>query len=147
LAKVAKTTHENLISVGAIITTIAESLGHSGKIHTPELHFLGRSVDISTLAHMSILDTRGGTIKYPHHKQILFTFPVVARTTIANKKNWNCDRVVIRERVWPPEQEEEEVHDEGEFEEADEGAAGDEEGQDAPPPGGPHSDPGPPPLP
>jgi len=93
---VAKTTHENVISVGVTITAIAESMGHSSKFHTLESHFLGGFLDIITLAHMSILDTRGGTIKYPHHKQILFTFPALTRTATTNKKTWNCDRVVIR---------------------------------------------------
>ena len=87
LTEVAKTTHENVISVGATITTIAESLGHSSKFHTLESHFLGGVLDIAALAHMPILDTRGGTIKYQHHKQILFTFPAVTRTAIANKRN------------------------------------------------------------
>ena len=98
----AKTTHENVISVGVTITAIAESMGHSSKFHTLESHFLGGFLDIITLAHMSIMDTRGGTIKYPHHEQILFTFPAVARTAITNKRNWNCDWVVIGERVLPP---------------------------------------------
>ena len=102
-------------------------------------------LDIATLAHMSILDTRGGAIKYPHHKQTLFTFPEVARTAIANKKNWNCDRVVIRERVLPPEQEGEAQDEEEEFEEGDEGDEGDEEAQAAPPSGDPYTVPPPPP--
>ena len=101
LTEVAKTIHENVISVGATITAIAESLGHSGKFHTLKPHFWGIPQHCP-LAYMSILDNRDGTIKYPHHKQILFTFPTVARTTIVNKKNWNCDWVVIRERVLPP---------------------------------------------
>ena len=128
----AKTTHENVISVGIAITAIAEFLCYSGKFHTLEPRFLGRSLTIATLAHMSILDTSGGTIKYPYHKQILFTFPAVARTIIANKKNWKCDLVVNRERVLSPEWKEEEAQDEEEeFEEGgegDKGDAGDEEG-------------------
>ena len=50
LAEVAKATHENVISVGATITAIAESLGHSSKFHTLESHFLGGVLDIATLA-------------------------------------------------------------------------------------------------
>jgi len=65
LTEVAKTTHENVIGVGATITAIAESLGHSGKFHTLEPHFLGGSLDIAALAYMSILDTRRGSITYP----------------------------------------------------------------------------------
>jgi len=100
---------------------------------------------------MSILDIQGGTIKYPHHKQILFTFPAVARTAIANKRNWNYDRVVIRDRVLPPEREEEEAQDEGEEfdegDEGDEGDVGDEEEQDTTPSGDPFNVPPPPPFP
>ena len=66
---------------------IAQALGYGGNFHTLEPNFLDGFLDIATLAHMSILNTRGGTIKYPHHKQILFTFPTVARTTIADKRN------------------------------------------------------------
>jgi len=133
LTEVAKTTHENVISVGATIIAIAESVGHNNKFHSLELQFLGGVLDIATLAHMSILDTRGGTIRYPHHKETLFTFPAVAQTAIANKRNWNCDRVIIRERVLPPEQEEEAQEEEGEFDEGDEGDEGNEEAQEAPP--------------
>ena len=85
---------------------------------------------------MSILDIRGGIIRYPHHKETLFTFPAVTRTAIANKRNWNCDRVIIRERILPSEQEEEAQDEEEEFEEGDEGDEGDEgneEAQEAPP--------------
>ena len=87
LTEVAKTTHENVISVGATITAIAESLGHNSKFRTLESHFLGGVLDIAILPHISVLGTQGGTIKYPHHKQILFTFPTVARSAIANKGN------------------------------------------------------------
>jgi len=132
LTEVAKIAHENVISVTATITAIAESLGHSSKFHTLESYFLGGVLDIATLAHMSILDTRGGTIRYPHHKETLFTFPAVTRTAIANKRNWNCDRVIIRERILPPEQGEEAQDEEEEFEEGDEGDEGNEEAQEAP---------------
>jgi len=133
LIEMAKTTHENVISVGATITAIAESLGHNNKFHSLESHFLGGVLDIASLAHMSILDTRGGTIRYPHHKETLFTFPAVTRTAIANKRNWNCDRVIIRERVLPPEQEEEAQEEEGEFDKGDEGHEGNEKAQEASP--------------
>jgi len=112
---------------------------------------LGGVLDIATLTHMSILDTRGGTIKYPHYKQILFTFPAVARTAIANKRNWNCDRIVIRKWVLPLEHEEEEAQDEeeefDEEDEGDEGDVGDEQEQDTPPSGDPSNVPPPPPSP
>ena len=145
LTEVAKTTHENVISVGATIIAITESLGHNSKFHTLESHFFGGALDIATLAHMPILDTQGGTIKYPHHKQILFTFPAVPRTAIANKRNWNCDRVVIGERVLPLEHEEEEAQDEEEeFDEEDEGDVGDEQKQDTPPSSDPSNVPTPP---
>jgi len=127
----AKTTHENVLTVGATITTIAEPLGHHSKFRTLESHFLGGVLDIATLAHMSILDTKGGTIRYPHHKETLFTFPVVTRTAIANKRKWNCDRVIIRERILPSEQEEEAQDEEDEFEEEDEGDEGDEGNEEA----------------
>jgi len=81
----------------------------------------------------------------------LFTFPAVARTAIANKRNWNCDRIVIRERVLPLEHEEEEAHDEGEeFDEEDEGDEGDvrdEQEQDTPLSGDPSNVLPPPPFP
>jgi len=148
LTEVAKTTHENVISVGATITAIAKSLGHNNKFHSLELHFLGGVLDIATLAHKSILDTQGGTIKYPHHKQTLFTFPAVARTAIANKRNWNCDWIIIQERVLPPEQEAEAQEGEEEFEEGDKGDEeneGDEEAQAPPPSGDLYTVPPPPP--
>jgi len=146
--------YENVISAGATITAIAESLGHNGKFHTLEPHFLGGFLDIATLAHMSIIDTWGGTIKYPHHKQILFTFPTMACTVIANKKTWNCDRVVIRERVFPPEREEQDEaeDEEEEFSKGDEedegyeGDVGDEKGKDTLSFDGPSSVPPPPPF-
>jgi len=62
LTEVAKTTHENVINMGTTITDIAESLGHSGKFYTVEPHLLRGFLDIATLGHMSIVDTRGGTI-------------------------------------------------------------------------------------
>ena len=141
LTKVAKTTYENVISVGASITAIAKSLGHNNKFYSLESHFLRGVLDIAILANMSILDTRGGTIKYPQHKQTLFTFPAVARTAIANKRNWNCDRVIIRERVLPPEQEDaqEEEEESEEGEEGDEENEGDEEAQAPPPSGNPYT--------
>jgi len=44
-------------------------------------------LDIATLAHMTIIDTKGDVNKYPHHKQVFFIFPYVARTTTANKQD------------------------------------------------------------
>ena len=138
-------TCNHLGSVGAIITAIAESLGHSNKFHSLESHFLGGALDIATLAHMSILDTKSGTIRYPHHNEILFTFPAVARTAIANKRNWNCDRVIIRERALPPEQEEEAQEEDEAFDEEEEEDEGNAEAQEAPPASDPSPIPPPPP--
>ena len=50
---------------------------------------------------MTIFHTTGGINKYPHHKQVLVTFPNVARATIFNKRNLNCDRVIIWVVVLP----------------------------------------------
>ena len=71
---------------------------------------------------------------------------MVACTTIADKRNWNCDRVVIREQALLPEQEEEEAHYYDEFEDVEEADEGDEEGQDVQPSGGPLSASPPPPF-
>lgn len=87
---------------------------------TLEPHFLGDSLDIATLAHMSILDTDGGTDKYPHYRQILFAFPMAGRTIIANKRNWNCDRVIVREVVLPRDSDEGE-EEQGEYDDDGEG--------------------------
>jgi len=57
-----------VIGIGGTITTIIEALGHSEKFSSVEPHFLGGSLDIATLTNMCILDTKGGTIKYPLHK-------------------------------------------------------------------------------
>lgn len=94
-----QTTHENVIGVHGTIMTIVQAFGHGGKFDTLESHFLASSLDIATLAHMSLFDIKGGINKYSHHKQILFSFPAVARITISNKQNWNCDRAIIREVV------------------------------------------------
>ena len=52
---------------------------------------------------MTIIDTKDGINKYPHHKQIPFTFSNVAYTTITNRRNWNYDKVIVREVVFPRE--------------------------------------------
>jgi len=44
---------------------------------------MGGILYITTLAHMTIIDTEDGLKKYPYHKQIRFTFTVAARTTLA----------------------------------------------------------------
>ena len=49
---------------------------------------------------MSIVDTKARTSKYPHHKQIIFAFFVVAQTTMFSKRNWNCYSLIIREVVF-----------------------------------------------
>ena len=92
LADVAKVSNKNVISIGGTVTAIAIVLGHSSRLSTLEPHFLGGHLDIGTLHHMHIISTRGETIRYPHHKTILFTLSNVERTTFANKRNWNCDR-------------------------------------------------------
>ena len=52
---------------------------------------------------MTTIGNRGGTIRYAHHKQILFTLPNVELTTVTNKRNWNFDQVIIRDTVLPGE--------------------------------------------
>jgi len=52
---------------------------------------------------MHITDTRGGIIRYPHHKTILFTLPSVECTTVANKRNWNYDQRIVRATILPRE--------------------------------------------
>jgi len=85
LLEVVNTIHKNEIGAERIITAIAQNI--VAKYDTFNPHFLGNYLDIATLAHMSILDAKGGTDKYSHHKQILFVFPAVTQTTITNKKN------------------------------------------------------------
>ena len=71
---------------------------------------------MDTLAHITIIDTKDGINKYPYHKQILFTFPEITRTTISNKRNSNCDNVIVREVVMPHEGEERSEDDDKEGE-------------------------------
>jgi len=78
-------------------TIIAQGLNHQGKFGSFEPHFLGGSHDLTTLAHTSIIDTKGAFYKYPYHKQIFFTFPNVGHKRIANKANWYCDGMVFHE--------------------------------------------------
>jgi len=82
--EVAKTTHSNVIGVRGTITAITHALGYIRKFGTLKAHFLGGNLDIVTLAHMTIIDIKGGINEYRHHKQILFTFPDVVRTPIPN---------------------------------------------------------------
>jgi len=53
---------------------------------------------------MHVIDTQDDIIRYPHHKVILFTLPSVWRTTVTNKRNWNCDQSIIRATVLPREE-------------------------------------------
>jgi len=53
---------------------------------------------------MHIIDTQGDTIRYPHHKTVLFTLPSVERTTVANKRNWSYDQRIVRATVFPREE-------------------------------------------
>ena len=78
LVEVAKTTHENVIGAGGTVTAIIQALGHEGKFGSLKPRFLGGSLDITTLTHMTIIDTKRGTNKYSRHKQFLFTFLEVA---------------------------------------------------------------------
>jgi len=97
--EVAKPTHENVIGVEGTMIAIVQVLGYGEKFGTLDPYFLGGNFDIATLAHLTISDTKGSINNYPHQKQVLFTFSNVARTTIANKRNWNCDTMTIREAV------------------------------------------------
>ena len=45
----AKTTHENVIGVGGMITAIAQALAHGRKFGSLKAHFLGGSFDIATV--------------------------------------------------------------------------------------------------
>jgi len=99
LAEVAKVSNKNVISIGGTVIAIAIALGHSSKLPTLEPHFLGGHLDLGTLHHMHIIDTRGATIRYSHHGATLFTLPNVEHTTIANKRNWNYDCRIIRANV------------------------------------------------
>jgi len=74
LLEVSMITREKLIGVGGTITTTAQALSNNGKFSTLEPQFLGGSLDIAALSHMSTPDTKDGTIKYPYHKQVLFSF-------------------------------------------------------------------------
>ena len=86
LMAVAKITHEDVIGMGGYDHCDSPSFGAWGKFGSLKPHFLGGSLDIATLAHMTIIDTKGGINKYPHHKQVLFTFPEATRTTISNNE-------------------------------------------------------------
>jgi len=71
--KVAKTSNRNVISVDGSITAIANALGYGSRLSTLEPYFLGGHFDLGTLHHMHVIDTRCDTVRYPHHKAILFT--------------------------------------------------------------------------
>jgi len=68
---------------------------------------------------MTIINTKGGTYKYLLHKHILFNFPKVVPTTIANKSNWSFDGAVIHEAVMEQDSDEGLDDDEGEAEEVE----------------------------
>lgn len=126
LVEVAKPSNRNVISVGGTVTAIANALGYSSRLSALEPHFLGGHLDLGTLHHMHIIDTRGDTIQYPHHKTILFTLPTAERTAVANKRNWNSDRQIIMATVLPRDEQlaaDEDLEvDEGDDEEYDEEA-------------------------
>ena len=104
LADVAKVSSMNVISISGTVTAIAIVLGHSLRLSTLEPYFLGGHLDIGTVHHMHIIDTCSETVRYPHHKTILFTLPTVERSIVANKRNWNCDHRIIRVAVLPREE-------------------------------------------
>ena len=62
LEEVVRTSNRNVISVGGTITAIANALGYSSRLPALEPHFLGGHLDLGTLHHMHIIDTRGDTI-------------------------------------------------------------------------------------
>jgi len=104
-------------------------LGDGEKFGSLDPHFLGRHLDIATPTHMTVIDTEGGINKYPHHKQVLSTFSDVDRTTISNKRNWNCNQVIVREVLMPCDGvEDKEGNEEGSEDNDNEG---EEEGQEA----------------
>jgi len=104
LAEVAKTSNRNVISVGGIVTAIANALSYGSRLSTLEPNFLGVHLDLGAPHHMHVIDTRGDTNRYPQHNAILFTLPNVEYTTVANKRNWNCDQMIIRATVLPREE-------------------------------------------
>lgn len=132
LAEVAKPSNRNVLSVGGTITAIAIALGYSSRLSSLEPHFLGGYLDLGTLHHMHIIDTRGDTIRYPHHKTIVFNLPNLQRTTVANKRNWNCDGRIVRATVLPSEEQLAADLDLDEGEEGEESEEESEEGDDAP---------------
>ena len=139
LVDVAKITHESVIGVGGTITVIAQALGHEGKFGSLEPHFVGGGLDIATLAHITIIDTKAGINKYPYHIQLLFTLPEVTRTTISNKRNWNYDHMIVREVAMPRKGDEageegEEGTEDDDYEECK------DVGQEAQPYGGPQGE-------
>jgi len=90
---------------------------------------------------MHITDTQDDTIRYPHHKQILFTIPNAECTTVTNQRNWNCDRVISRAIVLLREEQlaadEEVVYDEeGDYGDDDDDEHDVDEGQEGPKPEG-----------
>lgn len=72
---------------------VARGLKLESKFNTLEALFFGGSLDIATVGNMTIIDTKDGTYKYPHHKKILFTFPNVGET-LTNKGNLSCDGIM-----------------------------------------------------
>jgi len=64
LTEVAKTTHQNVISVECTMTVTAKALNRSGKFGFFDPHFLGVVViNIATLTHTTIINTEGDTYK------------------------------------------------------------------------------------
>jgi len=104
-----------------------------GTFGTLEPHLLGKNLDITTLAHMTIIDTKEDINKYAPSTNTFYS-PDVARTTISNRRNQNYKRVIVREVVLPQDgDEDDEVNEENTEGGEDEG---EEEGHEAYQPGG-----------
>jgi len=58
---------------------------------TLEVHLVGESLDLFTLAQMTITEVKDGTYSYSHHKKTLFNFHIEGRSMIMNKGNFSCD--------------------------------------------------------
>ena len=99
LVEVAKKICCNVIYMGGSIITIAQGLNYVRTLESLEPHFLGGSIKLTTLGHLSIIHTKGGSNKYSNHKQIICSFSNVGHIIIANKKIWTWYEVVYNEEA------------------------------------------------
>jgi len=60
---------------------------------------MGRSLDITTLGHMSIIDKNEGNYNHPYHNKIFFVIPNVRCTTLPNSRNWSRDGAMESEAL------------------------------------------------